>query len=186
MRHRHSHHSSGISIPIGSLGKRTIILAGTVLALLGIALGAGGAMWWQHVRGFVQTAEHADGTVIEIVEKYSDSNSSSSSRSNRHGSYTYYPVVEFTDQQGKPHKFQSNTGSNPSRYFVGDKVPVLYDPARPGSAGIDHWLDLYLGPMVLGILGTVFFIFAIVFLVIGARKSKTPENGETEPVAVPE
>jgi len=157
---------------------------GTVLALLGIGLGTGGGLWLSSVRNFVQTAERAEGTVIEIVKGR-----------DRDGHTTYWPVIAFTDHQGQRHEFESNIKSSSSSYSVDDKMPILYDRDRPASASIDSWASLYLGPLVLGIFATVFLVLAIVFFVTGLGKAKKRvdvnweddeegQNSTTEP-AVP-
>lgn len=169
MRHRLSTRNT---IPIQSLSKRTVVIAGIGLALLGIVLGVIGALLWLNVRNFVQTAEHAEGTVIELVENRG-----------KEGNRTYRPLVEFTDHQGQRREFLSSSGSNPPRYSVGDKMPILYDRDRPNSASINHWLDLYLFPFVLGIVAAVNLIMSIVFFLLGSKKRK---DGEEEPAAVPE
>ena len=155
-----------------------------MFALAGMVLLGAGVMWWQNTRNFVQSAEHADGTVIEIVRSR-----------DRDGNTMFSPVVEFTDHQGQRREYHSNTKSNPSFYSVGDKVQILYDRDRPDSAGINHWLDLYLGPLVLIVIGAGFLfvvtVLSVVFLLF-FRSPKNPtndtgeENAEEEPAAVSE
>jgi len=96
------------------------IVAG-VFVLLGIISGIVGFMWWQNVRHFVQTAEQAEGTVIELVESRSSDGS------------TYSPVIEFADRFGQRQEYQTCVGTNPPRYSVGDKVQIVYDQRRCGN-----------------------------------------------------
>ena len=125
------------------------IVAG-VFVLLGIISGIVGFMWWQNVRHFVQTAEHVEGTVIELVE----------SRGGKGGT-TYSPVVEFSDRFGQRQEHRSSMGTNPPRFSVGDKVQIVYDQNDIASAKINHWLHLYFYP------GLAFF-FAFDFIAMAA------------------
>ena len=102
------------------------------LAPLGIVLAGVGIMRWQNIRYFVQTAEHAEGTVIELIK----------GDRTRNGT-TYRPVVEFIDSLGQRHEHQSSVGSNPSLYSVGDKVQILYNQNDIDSVKINHWHNLY-------------------------------------------
>jgi hypothetical protein len=117
------------------------------LILLGIRFALVGIMQWQNVRHFVQTAEQAEGTVIELVER------------RRSKGITYSPVVEFTDHFGQRHEHRSSTGSNPPSHSVGDKVQILYDRNDCGSTKINHWTHLY--------LNTVFSFFFAVNSIVG-------------------
>ena len=143
-----------------------IVILAIILALPGIVFAIVGGVWWFNVHRFVQSAEHAEGTVIELVES-----------SGNQGGRTFSPVVEYTDHQGKQHKYRSNVNSNPSPYSVGDKVSILYDRDHPSSATIDHWLYLYLFPLVFGIIAAadllfVMFLFVIVWVFFGGAKNR--------------
>jgi len=157
-----SHSRNTIPLPKGCA-----VAIGVTFALLGIVLLAGGLAWWQSARSFVQSAEHTEGTVIEIVEKR-----------DRDGGITFSPIVEFTDHQEQPRKYYSTTSSNPSFYSVGDKVKILYDRDRPDSAKINHWFDVYFGPLLLFVLGGGFFIIGTVVAVamMYSKSSKNPTN----------
>jgi len=159
-----SRHHSRYTIP---LPKGCGIAMGIMFALLGIALLAGGLAWWQHVNRFVQSAGHAEGTVVEINESR-----------DRDGNFSYSPAIEYTDHQGQLHKHRSNIKSNPSMYSVGDKVEILYDKDRPDSAGIDSWFGLYFGPLLLTILGGGFFFVgtAVAVAMMYSKSSGKPTN----------
>jgi len=108
-------------------------------------------MWWQRVRGFVQTVEKVEGTVIELVQMSGD---------------TYAPVVEFTDHFGQRREHRAKTGTSVQRASVGDKVEILYERNDPDSTKINHWFDLYFGPGICLFIGIDFVIFAKVLLVV--------------------
>lgn len=77
------------------------------------------------------------------------------------------PVVAFSGPGG-PVEFQSEIGSSPPAFRVGEAVTVLYDPAAPTKAQLDSFWDKWLLPGVLGFIGAVFGFLGLVFSVIGA------------------
>ena len=50
-------------------------------------------------------------------------------------------LIEFTTQDGRTRKFHTQVTSNPPKYAAGDKVPVIYDPAKPGRVRIDSLMS---------------------------------------------
>lgn len=64
------------------------------------------------------------------------------------GCCVYSPVIEF-EASGQAWTFESNNASSPPAYEVGEAVPVLYDPADPNTAQIDHWAERWLMPVIL-------------------------------------
>ena len=75
----------------------------------------------------------------------------SASRSN--GGVTYYPLVTYTDGEGRRVVFKDSTGTNPPLYGVGETVSVLYLPAEAGHAVIDRGAWNWLAPFLLYLLG---------------------------------
>ncbi|HZM75366.1 MAG TPA: DUF3592 domain-containing protein [Candidatus Limnocylindrales bacterium] len=78
---------------------------------------------------FVTTAQHATGTIVEIVEvdKFD------------HGP-VYAPVVRFTTSHETQVQFQSTeTADDRSYYRIGQPVRVLYAADDPYQARIDTW-----------------------------------------------
>jgi len=73
----------------------------------------------------------------------------------------YYPVVTFTTPDGKDHSFQSEVGSDPAEFKIGQHVNVYYQPSDPDNkAQINSWYDLWIA------FACVLF-FAILFLTAG-------------------
>jgi len=151
-----------------------ITLLGIIIILPGIVLAVVGGVWWYNVSHFVQTAEHTEGTIIELVLR----------QNTQSGGDMYSPVVEFTDHLGQRHEYRSNASSNPSWYSVGDKVQMLYERDRPNSASINHWFYLYFGPFMCLMFAAIDVIIAIVLLVVALfvfRYSKSRKG-----VAIPQ
>ena len=105
----------------------------------------------------------APGTVVDTVVEQEPGESSFS-----------YPVVVFTDRDGKKHTIKVSEGSSPPEWVAGDGVTVRYDPAFPASARIESWtsdLLLWLLPGITGIVGIGFFL--AVLLVIHVMPPET-------------
>ncbi len=49
----------------------------------------------------------------------------------------YYPVVEYY-AEGRLYKKRMNQGAYPSRWEIGQKIPVVYDPADPARMRVDE------------------------------------------------
>jgi hypothetical protein len=75
---------------------------------------------------------------------------------------SHYPVFRFRDVKGRELTVRSSTSSK--SYFVGDSIPILYDPQSPLDAYVDEPLMLYLLPGIFGILG-ILFLFGM-FMVL--------------------
>jgi hypothetical protein len=64
-----------------------------------------------------------------------------------------FPEVQFTAANGVVVRFLDRAGANPSPYKVGDRVTVVYQPGKQGTAMIDHGLSNWApvaGLLVLG------------------------------------
>jgi hypothetical protein len=135
-----------------------------VFALIGLGLLAGALALALNTRSFIATAKHAQGSVIELIEKR-DSD----------GSVTYKPVVAFTADSGASVNFTSSFSSNPPAYDVGEAVEVLYAPDNPNSARIRGFGSLWLGPTILGCLGAVFAAIGFGILIVSRLNKKKRE-----------
>lgn len=60
--------------------------------------------------------------------------------------YLYCPQVKFQIQGGQQFKFQSEFGTQPPSYTVGQKVPVVYQFNNPNKAEIDSAQGLWFVP----------------------------------------
>lgn len=71
----------------------------------------------------------------------------------------YFPVVEFTANDGKRRSVQLSEGSWPPAHEIGEEVTVLYDPSRPLDARIKSFGSsalMWILPGITGILGVAF------------------------------
>lgn len=125
---------------------------GILMLLLALAL-------WNKTRGFIARAATATGTVTELIEVRDDDG----------GSSTYKPVVKFVDPGGEEIRFTSSYSSRPPAYDVGEAVEVLF---VPGDARIKGFGSLWLGPLILGGLGTVFTAIGLSIFGVGRANAR--------------
>jgi hypothetical protein len=95
-------------------------VVGVITTLVGGGLGIG-------ARRFRRRAERVEGEVVRLRPSRS-----------RNGRIVYYPTVRFTTVYGQRVEAESPLGGTPPPAMPGDKVPVLYDPARPTRVRIDN------------------------------------------------
>jgi len=109
----------------------------------------------------VNREEGAPGVVVELTRRLEyDENDS-----DRVIGETYYPVVQFTANDGKRRKVQLSEGSWPPAYEIGDEVTVLYEPDNPLDARIKSFASsagMWILPGITGILGIAFLGAVIV------------------------
>lgn len=103
----------------------------------------------------VNREESAPGIVVEMTKRLEyDENDS-----DRVIGEAYFPVVEFTANDGKRRTVQLSEGSFPPAYEIGDEVTVLYEPDLPLDARIKSFGSsalMWILPGITGILGIAF------------------------------
>ncbi len=118
---------------------------------------------YANTQDFLKSALTADGTVIELV------------RSRSTDSVTYRPVVEFKTRDGSTIEFVSSSGSNPPSYSKGEVVNVYYQEFSPEQAKISGFFSLWGGSVILGGIGSAFFLFGFVIMLSGILATKKAE-----------
>ena len=84
----------------------------------------------------------------------------------------YYPKISFTDQKGEVITFLSNSGSNPSRYSVGNTVTVLYKQDSPQNVVIASFDNLWLPTLIFGGAGVIVLVIGLIIVSSQYRKCK--------------
>ena len=135
-----------------------------VFSIIGACLLAGAIYLYIDKQAFLEKAETAQGTVIEMIPKRSKD------------STTYSPVVSFTTKSGQQINYTSSTSSNPPSYDVGENVQIFYDPANPNDAEINGFFSLWLGVIILGFIGIVFFLIGSLGVLFRYLKNKKAQN----------
>ncbi len=142
---------------------KTLAIIKYVFAAIGAAMLAGAFFWYGNTKAFIGQALRTEGTVLELV------------RSRSSDSTTYHPVVHFQSQDGTPVEFTSSSGSNPPSYATGEKVNVLYLADAPENAKINGFFSLWGGPLVIGGIGSVFFLIGAGIVLAGLLKGRREE-----------
>lgn len=141
-----------------------------IFALIGVGMLAGAYFSLQNTTEFLETASAKSGVVTDLIRsRSSDSNA-------------YYPVVRFEDDQGRLVEFRSSSGTNPPAYDRGEKVNVLFTPGKAESARIDGFFSLWGVTLIVGGLGTAFFLIGggmfLVPAIRGRGAARLRETGQ--------
>ncbi|MEN2487381.1 DUF3592 domain-containing protein [Flavobacterium sp. B11] len=135
-----------------------------VFSIIGAGLIAGAIYLYVDKQTFLAKAEIVQGTVVELVPKRSKE------------STTYSPVVSFSTKAGQVITHHSSLSSSPPSYDVGEKVEVFYDPANPNKAEIKGFASLWLGVLILGVVGVVFFLLGSLGILFRWLKNNKIQN----------
>lgn len=112
-------------------------VAGFVFGLLAIGFAL-------YTFNFIRHASRTDGTVVALTEHIEDDKS-----------VTYTPTFTFTTGSSRSITKKSHIGTNPG-FSLGERVPILYDPKNPQDAKIATTAQLWLVPIILGIICVLF------------------------------
>jgi hypothetical protein len=62
-----------------------------------------------------------------------------------------FPMIDYKDASGTLHTIRRSLAKPLSRLIAGDKVEVIYPPARPGEGVVNTWDELYPPPLFFGL-----------------------------------
>lgn len=145
--------------------------------IIGALLLLGSYGCYNHTQNLLETASVADGVVVDVVAKTSEthmtslSNRNKSSFSSNSDSVAFYPVVAFSTGEGQPIVVTSSAGSNPPSYHQGDHIPVYYEVNNPHDATVGSFFSLWGFALVLGIIGTIFSLIGVLVICLCRRKT---------------
>jgi hypothetical protein len=123
------------------------------LGVFAVALFAACGYGYKSTRDFLRSAQRSTGVVVNVAGDPEQAT---------------YPHVRFVDSTGQAHEFDSDLHSHPSRYSVGEQVPVLYLPDAPQTAQIEGFMELWMLPLITGIIGLALTVAAILAWVFRA------------------
>lgn len=127
----------------------TLTWMGILFSITGIGMLIGSFLSYNSTHNFIKNSSSTIGTVTEL--RLHTSSSSSSSKSS-----TYYPIVKFKTQKGESAELESNVGSYPPSFRVGETVSVLYNPNNPAEAEINSFGQLWFTAIFLLGMGGLF------------------------------
>lgn len=113
-----------------------------IVGCIGLIVAVG---WFIHIQQFLAGAVATQGTISQIVAEYDSE-----------GDLTYTPEIQYSDQLGQRHLIRTFISSNEGDYYVGQPMPVLYNPHNPNQATVGTFWEIYLGCIL------------VVFLSLGA------------------
>jgi hypothetical protein len=130
-----------------------------VARIFGIVFLVAGLAWLGREIRFGWAAQSASGTIVEVRARQSAEGPE------------FYPVVEFEAPDGRVIRFEGLSTSPPP--VAGTPVKVLCDPAQPGNARINSFVQRWL-------LGAVFASMGVVFLAsVSARRTQSTRKNTT-------
>jgi ribosomal protein L7/L12 len=88
--------------------------------------------------------------------------------SDHDGTETYAPVVRYVWHE-KERTYQSNMYSYPPAYDVGEEVELYVNREDPENVYINSFSDRWLVVTILGGIGSVFLVIAVILTVIGRK-----------------
>ena len=112
---------------------------GILLLSIGLAIGAFDYL-------FIQNATKTKGTVVRLDG----------------GPYRqgYAPVVEYFDDDRKPHLYYHMVFSRPPQYEVGEEVEIFFKKDDPDDASFGYsWFPI----LILGGIAAIFLLFGFIF-----------------------
>lgn len=113
-----------------------------VFIVLGFVFESIGGIWAQRTSQFRADAREAEGVVVEMRNV---------------GRGMYEPTIEFEDAAGRRRLLVANA-SNPPAFNMGERVRVLYQADDPANAMVNSFWQLWLGPGIFLLLGSVFVL----------------------------
>ena len=131
-----------------------------VLMLFFVIFGGVAAWLGYETLAFRAQASSAEGEVVALRRHVNDE-----------GAVLFRPEVVFAPDGGEAVGFVGSVGSNPPAYSVGERVRVLYDPARPGDARLDD-ASAWLLPAIFGLFAAIFGGVVGVMLWLRVRKRR--------------
>jgi hypothetical protein len=119
-----------------------------------LLLGAAFSVWT--TKAWLARAVETQGTVIEMLRV----------RDSEDKGYLFTPIVRFETIDGRTVEFQSGLRTNPPAYRAGQEVTVVYDPGVPESAAIRGVLSLWLMPIILVFIGSIFLAIGVAMILL--------------------
>ncbi len=81
--------------------------------------------------------------------------------------YLFCPQVSFQIPDGQMFRFQSEVGTQPPSYQVGQQVQIVYQMTNPNKAEIDSAMALWFAPGCMSLLGLAFFVIGFILFGFG-------------------
>jgi len=140
----------------------------TAFFIVGCALVAGSLRELaRRLRSF-RRLRRAEGVVVSLQTKKHTTMLDGRTRT----THMHFPVIRYGHESGEPSTFTSETGdAGPkSRFHVGQRVRVRYDPEGEVGPAIDSWFGLWAPPLLMAAGGVTFICgAALIYFAYGER-----------------
>lgn len=157
--------------------KNPFRLIGWIFLIVGLPFLSVAVFLFLRDASFAGDGARAEGRVIELLRLVE-------TEPGETASVTYNGVIRFADQNGRAQEFSETLRTNPPRFAVGDRVTVIYDPARPSRAVVDDfWGRKGLPAIFLG-LGGIFASIGAVFLSGDIRRRRMVSRLQRQGTAI--
>ena len=90
------------------------------------------------------------------------------------GGPTFKPTLRYIDQTGPPRSGQTFLASSRYNYAIGAKLPILFNPANPGSLRMDSWFSLWGFSLIFLITGLLIMAGGAALWVFDRKKQPRP------------
>ena len=114
-----------------------VLAIGAIFAAVGVGFAI------SQVR-FLARATNADARVVGLLREPTDQ-----------GGFVYRPQLEYVTPAGQTVRVTLSTASDPPGYYVGEVVPILFDPTQPASAIPNTFWGRWLPTLIFGGVGIV-------------------------------
>lgn len=160
MNRRRSNFRSGVRRRTGFSNPFAGLIAGPFVMVLGAILLLVGWGWYGKTAEWTKAAGTATGTIVEMKQHQSTSNSGSTN-------IMYQPVIEFKTDTGEVVTYTDPTSTSSPRHQIGDQIEILYNRDFPTDARENNFLSLHLPDTILMGMGGLFIVMGL----IGAIRS---------------
>ncbi len=136
------------------------------MLVIGLVFTAVGAGFTYVSYNFSQKAVATSGIVTDVEVIWTSNSSGSGS------SPSYRPTISYIDESGTPQSGQTFLSASGYNYTIGTKLPILYDPATPGTIRMDSWFALWGFGLVFLLSGLLTLAGALLVRVIVTKKAR--------------
>ncbi|MBD1900248.1 DUF3592 domain-containing protein [Trichocoleus sp. DQ-A3] len=146
--------------------KQGLMAMGSIFFVVGAGMLLGSFVNYHQTQDFIKSSSSTTGTIINLKLQVS--------RKSR----AYFPVFQFQTPNGETIKVESNMGSNPPGYEIGQSVPIIYSPNNPSEAEINSFWSLWFAAIFLLGMGGLFAGIGLNMLVNSFPIKKSQTTGD--------
>jgi TIR domain/Protein of unknown function (DUF3592) len=124
---------------------------------------------------FLARARKADAHVVAFLREPMHTGSGEA-EIDRGEDYVYRPQLEYTTPAGQTARITLSTATNPPGYYIGEPVPILFDPKDPADGIPDTFWGRWLFAIVFGGVGVVACVAGAILLAVLSRRRRRKQR----------